>query len=202
MAYSYETVMISSQPYASYGDIASAQLYLQASMSSAAVAWLAADTPTKSRSIVSAVRWMDAQNWVGTPTDLVTPQSLQWPRKDILDQYGTAVDEDTIPVQIAAAEFELAAWLILNPDIRDELQNPTPASLTAGSVSIRYFRPLGTVFGAKDVQTTTPFPQNVMDLIGLWLEGNAGNAVTASVQACGYQSESPLTDYPGVNRGF
>lgn len=202
MPYSYPNVIINSQPYAVYGDSASAQLYLQANISSQATAWLAATAGTKDQSLVSAVRWLDAQKWLGVPTDLVTPQALQWPRTGVTDAYGQTVDENTVPVQIQFAEFELAAWLALNPDYRTELQNPTPAELQAGSVSIRYFRPVGAAYGAQDVQVTSVFPKNVMDLVGIWLAGGPGAAALSSVTGKGFTSKSPLDDYPGVIHGF
>lgn len=200
MAFTYETVLIGSQPYAVYGDVPSAKLYLQASMSTPATLWLAADVTTQSRSLVAAVRWLDSQHWVGQPTDLVTPQALQWPRVNVTDAFGNPVPSNSIPTQIQFAEFELGAALVENPDLQTQLQDPIAREQHAGSVGITYFRPVGAAFGGKDVQTLTPFPQNVMDLIGIWLAGKAG--APSPVFAEGDKCPSPLDDYPGLVHGF
>lgn len=195
----YETVMIGSQPYAVYGDVPSAKLYLQADINSLATAWLAADPLIQVRSLVAAVRWLDQQSWVGQPTDLVLPQALQWPRVDVVDQFGQVIDPTLIPANIQFAEFELAAALVDNPDIRAELQNPIAKELRAGSASISFFRPIGAALGGKDVQVLTPFPDNVMDLVGIWL---LGSNVSALVRTDGDASLSPFDDPLDFQHGF
>lgn len=200
MPFSYPTVMINSTTYPVYGDVAVATAYLQADITSPATAWLAANALTQARSIVAAVRWLDAETWLGLPADQITPQALQWPRINLVDQYGQPLSSTALPLQLVAAEIVLAAALVDNPDLRDQLQDPTPKSLRAGSASIDFFRPLGTIFGGKDVQVLTVFPQNVMDLVGLWLAGGVGSR--PSVLAEGSHEKSPFDDDLGVIHGF
>lgn len=193
MPFTYPTVLVGSQPYYVYGDLTDANLYLNAAISSQATAWLAATDTVKARALVSAARWLDAGgNWSGDKTDAAN--ALAFPRTGLVDASGQAVDSATLPDVLVSASFELAAALVDNPDLRDELQNPSVKELHAGSVGMTFNRPLGGSAGAKDIQITTPFPTNVMDMIGLWLQGNfsSAGAVVEGVDQEGYDVDFGL----------
>src|SRR4051812_20696630 len=106
----YDQVTIGSAAYDVYADISDAAMYLDATITEAGTAWRASDSDTQSRALVSATRWLDGASWTGTKTD--ADQSLAWPRTDITD-----VATDAIPVQLTYACIELAAMLLVDPDL-------------------------------------------------------------------------------------
>jgi DnaT-like ssDNA binding protein len=160
MPFSYPTVLIHSIPYDVYGDEADADTYLVADITAAN--WNAlTDTLTKPQCLVSATRWLDSVQWMGTKTD--PNQALQFPRTG-LTLNGLPVDPNSIPAQLAAACFELASDFVDDPEARVNLAQPLAKDYKAGSVGITYFRPL-------DVQILSPFPPTVMSLVGQWLQG-------------------------------
>ncbi len=176
MSYTYITVSIDSVSYAVFGDIGSADQYLAASISAEGTAWRAADVTTKSRADISAVRWLDSAPWIGQKTDPV--QELSWPRTGIPD-----VDPDVIPDAVAFASFELASYLVADPDLRTTIKDPKVREEHAGVVGHTFFRP-------TDVQLATIFPASVMALIGLWLS----SSVAGAPKAYGTHGKSRLHD--------
>ncbi len=173
MSFVYPQVLISSQPYSVYGDLSDALLYLNASVT--ATNFLSSTEMLQSQLLVSAVRWLESVTWLGKKAD--STDELQWPRSGLNYVDGTAVDDSTIPVQVVNAEFELAAALADDPDLRNTLQSPIPRELRAGSVEMQFFRPW-------EVQIMTPFPTNVMALIGIWLVGIAGAGGPLATGTC------------------
>lgn len=185
MPFTYPTVNINSHPYNVYADIEDADLYIDASMSSAADTWrdTTITTPViKARGLVSATRWLDSVAWTGDKT--ATDQEHAFPRKNLPD----GVDSTTLPSQFISACIELAMLLVDNPDTRTDLFSPGTKAMRAGSVSLDFFRPEG------DTQVQTPFPANVMALISQWL----GGSQNAPAGALGYGTDgvSDLLDDP------
>jgi hypothetical protein len=157
MSFSYPTVSLGSMEYNVYSDVSDAAAYLDATITEAGTGWRAADTDTQARALVSSTRWLDAAQWLGAQTD--TTNALQWPRTGVTD-----VDPNTLPTPLSLACIELAAMLIVDPDLRANLANPITKEQKAGSV-------LQTVFRPHDVQVLTFFPANVMSLVSQWLQG-------------------------------
>ena len=169
MSFVYPTVLISSLTYNVYCDTVDADNFLLAEISSQGTAWQTADPVTQARALISATRWLEAAQWTGSRSD--PTNVLQFPRTGLVDAAGNPVDPTTLPVNLINACCALAAGLVYNPDLRDELQDPIAKDLRAGSTGLTFFRPIGGAYGAKDVQVLSFFPQNVMDLVGLWVEG-------------------------------
>lgn len=180
------TVSISSHPYFTYIDQADADLYLNASISAAATNWQDAATTadSKARALVSATRWLNGLQWLGVPA--ASPQDLAWPRSGL-----SGVDSTTIPDAIADACAELAALLLVTPDLQTSYKDPSLRVLKAGSVDIEYFR-------GDTVQAQGPVPSVLLPMLAPYLNGSTGVETPLADGTCG----EPLTEKPyGYNRG-
>ncbi len=180
-------VTINSEEYNSYSTVAAADTYLNASLGAAADAWRAADADTKGRGLVTATRWLDGQTWLGEPTD--PDQDFAFPRTGI-----DGLEDDETPDELVQASQELAAALVEDPDLRTTLSETKLQSMSAGSVSLTYFR-------GESVEVSTPFPSIIMDLIGQWLT-TTGIAGGLGVYTSGTCAENPLNDPYGFNEGM
>lgn len=167
----------SANEYEVYADTATADEYLEASIT--AEAWRDADATTKARALVSATRWIDGLRWAGAKAD--DSQPLAWPRSGI-----DGVDESAVPVEIEQASIALAALLADDPDFQTTMTQAVARMLKAGSVAIEYFR-------GDTVQTKTPFPKPIMAKIGQWLDLHSGGVVGAF--AGGVCAESAVQRY-------
>lgn len=168
MSYS---VTIGAVTYDVYASNQIADDYMAAQLSSAGTAWRAAAETDQNRALVSATRLIDRQTWQGTRDDQYFP--LAFPRSGLIDPDGVAVDAYTVPQRVIDACCELAASLLDGSTAQDQssTENLTQ-SLSAGSVSISYFR--------SAEQTSNRFPQPVQELIGLWLTGSTISLVGSS----------------------
>lgn len=154
------TVDIGSETYVVYGDVAAADVYLEAATQAAS--WRAlTDEEEKGRQLVTASRLLDRQRWKGTKTSAT--QALQWPRT------GTGVEgvvDNEIPDDLVNASFELAVAILDGSEVQN---NQTTAERTrmlkAGSVTIENFR---------GVDTATRFPLIVQELIAKYVDGASG----------------------------
>ena len=160
--------------YQIYDTQADALVYLGASLSANAIAFVAASADNQARALVMAANMLNRQPWQGTITDPVTPQPLAWPRSGLVDQYGVAVPSSTIPQVVINGGFELAAALLVNPALQDSVSTSTNIKqVNAGPVEVVFFSP---VVGGR-------FPTVVMELLGFWLGSMA--PVTAGSVAFG-----------------
>ena len=109
---------------------------------------------------------LDRQTWQGTQNGGV----LQWPRSGVVDQYGNNVDPNSIPTDIINGSYELSAFLISDPALRDQITNAfNIASFSTGPAHVSYF--------AR--QPAGRFPMVVQELVGPYLSraGNQGGAI-------------------------
>lgn len=184
MAFDYETVSVSGNDYPVYGSQDDGDVYLAASMTASDYN-SSSDDDAKGQAAVSAVRWLDSLKWIGDKTD--DANSLLWPRKNITD-----VDQNTIPIQIQQAQFELEALLMADPTVRETFRNPLVRELHAGSVGLSFFRP-------AQVQVMTLLPPNVMALVSQWLAGSSNAAAGPMKSGTGRHK---LDDDFGFNHGI
>jgi len=186
MPFTYPTVDVGSNTYNVYGDVDAANDYLAATLTSAGSAWDAADATTKAKALVGGTRWLDAAQWQGAKTD--STQALQWPRTGVLD-----LDPNSLPANLQYALFELAAALVENANLRAELGQPLPRSLSAGSVNISYFRP-------NQVNISSFFPPQVMSYVSQWLGGATDMTSGPIVDGVGDWCSPLLGDRPWPRR--
>lgn len=143
--------------------------YIVGNFGPVADAWLAASSQDKVRAAVASTRMLNRQAWEGAPTD--SAQSLAFPRTGLFYPDGSAVDSATVPQRVNDAACEIAALLVSGSPVQNDPNVQTTRTLKAGSVMIEYFR---------NIEPLTPFPQNVTELIALWLGGGVSFAATAS----------------------
>lgn len=146
-----------------YADVDTANDFLAGQFD--ATAWRATDETSKARALVSATRYIDAQQWLGEKTD--EAQELDFPRTGLTYRDGTEVPSDAVPQEVTDSCCLLAASIV---DGTAAGNAATVAAgtrrLKAGSAEIEYFRP---IVGAG----TPVFPRYVMLLIGQWLSGSS-----------------------------
>jgi len=92
----------------SFVSIATADDYFLGRMYSSL--WEDADIYTRERALKTATRMLDAMDWVGFKVD--NDNSLRWPRSDVTDKEGYALDFSTIPLFLEQATAELALDLL------------------------------------------------------------------------------------------
>lgn len=142
-----------------YASLAETDAYMENAFH--ADAWRASTDELKERAIVTATRIFNRQRWLGEKTD--PAQELAWPRTGT----GLAGVSDTvIPQDIIYGMMELALALVDGSEVQTE-QNTSQkiASLSAGSVSISFFR------GAEGA--VLRWPLIIWELIRDYLEGSA-----------------------------
>jgi hypothetical protein len=190
------TVTIGANTFNVYGDQASATAYLSASLSKAATAWAAATTQTQASAMVMAARMLDRQTWQGT----MNGGPLQWPRASVVDKYGTAVNAGTIPTDILNGSYELAAILLSDPALQDQINNTFNIhSFSTGPASVTYF----------GRQTAGRFPMVVQELVGPYMArmANQGGALGSDTSGASAADDSTSisqfndVDTYGLSRG-
>lgn len=189
--FDYPTVTIETEDFTSYADLETADLYLSASMSEAAVAWraLADNADDKGRYLVQMTRILDRQNWQGEKADADNDHAF--PRSGIIIN-GVEVDAATLPQAIIDACIEGAALLAAGADFESrQNQSQQASSLRAGSVAITFFR------GADG--TPMRFPQILMELLRPYLSGSTSSS---GPQAYGTDGCSVTRNVYGYTRGL
>lgn len=175
-----------------YASVAMADLYLNAAFHGQT--WFDLDEDTKGQALVTAVRTLDRQVWLGAKTD--EAQELDWPRKDT---GVVGVTPDIIPDDIVNASIELALSLTQGSNVQNyQSTEGNIQNLRAGSASITYFR------GGSNGGTATRFPQIVWELVEPYLSGSAGaNALgLAGSQSTGTKKETITGKDYGFEQGL
>lgn len=177
------TVTIANQPYNTYGDLASAKLYLQAAIGAGPKAWnalaavgtLTADD-VKGQYLVQAFRMLDVLAWSGSKTS--SSQPMAWPRTGVTDIDGNPVAVDAVPKAIENAMYELAAQLAGDPTIATAVQSGSNVHrVEAKGVGVQFFRPTN----IPGVSPTFPVP--VQRLIGPFLGSAKATPLSQSFQS-------------------
>lgn len=158
------TVTIGVDDYTIMGTLAGAKTYAAGAVGAGPDAWSALATDDlKEKYLIAATRYLYRQQWQGTPT--VTDQTTAFPRDGVIGPSGEAVTDGTTPLNLIYAEYEMAFALAADSAVNTAVDSGSNIqSLTAGPVSISYFRAtIGENAGASKM------PANVMDLISAYL---------------------------------
>lgn len=153
-----------------YGGSANCKQYLGTQLSPDATSWLGLSADDQKRALIQATRLIEEQIWQGTANPSGnTGTTLSWPRSNVTDQFGVAVDATTVPTGIVNGCFELAAILASNPSV---ITRPDPNLLVSsagqGADHVSFFR-------APASRNFTSLPIVVQRLVGQYLA--AVNAV-------------------------
>lgn len=166
-----------------YGGLAAAQQYLAFAVSAAGDAFRALATmPDKQKQCLgAATRMLDGLGWQGTANQ-AGGTTLAWPRANVTDEDGNAVDPATVPTGIVNGCFELAALIAANPTVQDQLDaGSNVASIGGGGApEIRFFRPTSVQDGNAPV-----LPLVVLRLVGQYLASATAVGVGASYGTSG-----------------
>lgn len=118
----------------SYVTQADATLYMESHALNAT--WLAASGAQMDAALVEATRLLDEYvDWSGVIVGAV--QSLRWPRSDVTDRDGRAVDAATIPVDLAHATAIFATELLAT-NRQAEREDTGLSSVGVGAISVSY----------------------------------------------------------------
>jgi hypothetical protein len=165
------SIVIGSNSYDAYADMATADSYLLADVQYSAL-WGGTDEDTKKASLVSATRYLDSKNWQGTKTSDAQP--LDWPRDNAT---GGAVDGVT-PQEIIDSSILLAAMTVADPTALSSSSTVNNVKVAkAGSAMVENFK--------QSSRSITTFPSMVQNMIGKWLAGaSSGLAGVVSGNTC------------------
>lgn len=146
-----------------YGGLPAATAYIGARIGDAYETWRGLSTDDQGRTLVSATSYLDRIAWKGTATTpAVGGTTLQWPRTGVTRSNGTAVDPNTVPVEITSATFELAALIADDPDIVSQLDSGSNIEkVNAGGAGVTFFAPTSANDGSA-----SRLPYVVQQLIG------------------------------------
>ena len=173
--------------YATSSDaVASANTYFTGRLGTDAAAWVAADTDSKKRALVTAADWLDrACGSVFSGAKTVSSQAREWPRDGATD-YGAAIASGTTPDEVAHAEFWLAGQLLLDSSLASSAGTGSNVKIAkAGSASVTFFTP--TIGTAQN----TRLPVTAMDYLKRFFGGSA--TVYAAGAASGISTDSAFS---------
>lgn len=192
------TLTIGTTAYDVYGltsdPLADAKTYMTGRFGTEA--WDAASTNNKRKALVSAARQLDRQRWTSVPTDVATPQPMEWPRAVSEDCNGTAVLDTVVPDQIVEAEFELAQLILADSEVQEVAgQGTNLKRAKGGEAEVEFFR--YTVGTSRD----TKLPAIVHDLVKCFL-GTGGDIGIPYISGAGKGSVFDDDNNSSLSRGY
>lgn len=171
---SYPQVTIASVVYDSYSDLADAKIVLAADFG--AGAWVGLSDEDEGKTLVTATRIIDRQQWPNPPADPTQGHAIPFVSQNL--------DEDTQLALAKAAAIELASQLANGFDAQVGTANYLRRQ-KAGSVEQEFFY--------SDPTLASQFPKSVMDLLAPLFSdggaaGNGGFALSIANGTCGESS--------------
>jgi hypothetical protein len=181
------TVTINTRTYTTYGDVAGATIYFDASIAGAP--WADLDPTTQARALKTATDVFDRLGWVGEVTD--SAQALAWPRVGVTDRNSNPIDSTIIPDDVIDACYELALALAQDSSILTSSDGTGSKikEVASGSDRVSYFT---WVDGTR-------WPTQVTDIIGLYLSNGGSLAPDNSNGADAFGTCTKRT-FPGWER--
>lgn len=182
------TVTINGNTYEVYGGAPACLVYLGASVGDEADAFAALGdgsgtaTAGQLKCLVGATRYLDRVGWQGAPTTpAVNGTTLQFPRTNLIDRDGNAIDPSTIPTDFVNAVFEMTAILASDATAQSaQDQGNNIRSMQAGSARLENFRPTSFADG-----NATVLPYVVQQLVGRWTALASPAVASASAPTVG-----------------
>lgn len=189
------TVTISGNTYDVYGTTSELKTYMAGRLG--AEAFDDATSNDRKKAHVEATRWIDREQWLSVPTDVVTPQPLEHPRVGLVDCNGTPVDDDTLGPGICEGTFELVLSLLQDPSAAASSSSGTNIKrVGAGSARVEFFQP------GKDAsgQQGKVFPTEAFKQLRCYLA--AGTGTGGKAFGSGEESQFDDCDAFDLNQGF
>ncbi len=120
-----------------------------------------ATSDTKKKTLIAATRLLDQNiDWDGDPEE-PTVQALQWPRINLEDDKGNALDGTEIPDRIKEATCELACSL-MDANLTSEVATAGIDRIKAGPVELE--------FSETAPPSRKVFPDTVFQMVAIWGE--------------------------------
>ncbi len=167
-------------PIEVYGGLPALKDYLNATVGDGATAFRALTTDDdRSRLLVAATRFIDAQYWQGVATGLAggTPTTLQFPRSGLTNVDGSVLDPTNVPQVLINACFEMVAILADDASVAaNQDSGSNVKALGAGTGRVEFFSPTSATDGSG---SATVLPTPVDRLVGRWLAA-ASSAIAAA----------------------
>lgn len=184
---SVSTVTISGNAYSVYGTEAELKQYLAGRLGTDA--YDNASSTDRKKAMVQATRWLDTLQWQGSPTDLVTPQPLAWPRTGMVDCNEEPVPDTVIPDELCAALGELVLVILGDSAASDQASTAKNIKrVGAGSAMVEFFR----AGDAQGNSSGTPLPTQAWRLIKCFT--GAGDQANSGVISTGTDERSQFDD--------
>lgn len=183
---SIQSINISGNAYDVYGTEAEVKAYIAGRLGTSA--YDDASSGDRKKAHVQATRWMDTLTFQGSPTDLVTPQPLAWPRIGMIDCDGGVVLDTVVPDELCASISELVLVILGSntaSDVASTAKNIKKAG--AGSAQVEFFRP-----GDAQGKSGTPLPEQAWRLVKCFT--GAGSQANSGAIASGTCDESQFDD--------
>ncbi len=132
-------ITISGNLYDVYGTEAEVKAYIAGRLGTSA--YDDADSGDRKKAHVQATRWMDTLTFQGSPTDLVSPQPLAWPRTGMIDCNGEAVVDTVVPDELCESISELVLVILGDNAASDAAgTGKNIKKVGAGSAVVEFFR--------------------------------------------------------------
>ncbi len=181
-----------------YGDITELDAYVVGTVFPTGVTFTS-DFTRKGQLLVTSSRLFERLTWQGARFDITTPQPLAWPRVDLNDRDGVALDGSTTPDDIFDGFFELV--IALDQDgMLDIITMPS----NVGNANTRKQSLLNRVEGAVTQRTETEYfvPMSVGRNNGLrlplatheFIKPFLGNSVVVTGIVSGTDGESSFDE--------
>lgn len=176
-----EIIVISGNNYDVYGTEADIKAYLAGRLGTDA--YDDASSGDRKKAHVQATRWLDRLRWQSVPTDVATPQPLQFPRVGLSDCNGTAILDSVVPDEICWATAELVNIILGNNVASDSASTAKNIKkVGAGSAQVEFFRT-----GDSTGSSGTALPTAAWDLVkcfaGAGDQTNSGS-ISSGTDAC------------------
>ncbi len=181
-----EVIIIAGNNYDVYGTEADIKQYIAGRLGTAA--YDSSSSSDKKKAHVQATRWMDTLTFQGSPTDLVTPQPLAWPRIGMTDCNGEVVVDTIVPDELCAASSEMVLIILGDSAASDAAgTGKNIKKVGAGSAQVEFFR-TGDAQGNKG----TPLPEQAWRLIKCFT--GAGDQTNSGAIASGTTDHTEFDD--------
>ncbi len=180
------SVTIAGNAYDVYGTETEVKQYIAGRLGTSA--YDDASSGDRKKAHVQATRWMDTLTFQGSPTDLVTPQPLAWPRTGMVDCNGEVVVDTVVPDELCEAIGEMVLIVLGDNAASDAAgTGKNIKKVGAGSAQVEFFR-TGDAQGNKG----TPLPEQAWRLIKCFT--GAGDQANSGAIASGTCDESQFDD--------
>lgn len=164
-------------PVEVYIGLTAAKDYVGALVGDGADAWALLTDDARSKVLVAVTRYVDRHVWLGT-ANATGGTTLQWPRSNVTNPDGSAVDPTTVPSELQTAVGELCAVIADDSSVLTAIDSSTNVKSVGGSGAPSVVQNPTSV----ELGTATKLPTSAQALIGKWLAAAGPVAISGFSQ--------------------